>query len=153
MSGRCPFDQGTDGYDVKMTIVQRAWEDWNPTLFLETLGEQRPEKQGGADRRGFEWNYWRRKFASGHRTLVGHSQTVRSVAFSPDGARIASVDQTVKVWDAATGQETLALDGHAGPVWSVGFSPDGHRLASGGGTIGKPSEVRIWDARPPDPGQ
>jgi WD40 repeat protein len=37
----------------------------------------------------------------------------------------------VKVWDAATGQETLTLMGHTGYVWSVAFSPDGQRLASG----------------------
>ena len=50
-----------------------------------------------------------------------------SVAFSPDGKRLASasVDQTVKVWDAATGQETLSLKGHIGRVFSVAFSPDG----------------------------
>ncbi len=55
-----------------------------------------------------------------------------SVAFSPDGKRLASasVDETVKVWDAATGQETLTLKGHTGRVISVAFSPDGKRLAS-----------------------
>ena len=54
------------------------------------------------------------------------------MAFSPDGQRLASAshDGTVKVWDAATGQETLTLKGHTGVVSSVAFSPDGKRLAS-----------------------
>ena len=52
--------------------------------------------------------------ATGQRilTLKGHNGWVRSVAFSPDGKRLASASQmdgTVKVWDAATGQETLTL--------------------------------------------
>ena len=58
--------------------------------------------------------------------------SVWSVAFSPDGQRLASGgdDQTVKIWDSATGKELLSLKGHAGRS-SVAFSPDGQRLASG----------------------
>jgi WD40 repeat protein len=68
------------------------------------------------------------------------------VAFSPDGKRLASasVDRTVKVWDAATGQESLTLKGHTDYVMSVAFSPDGQRLAS----TSFDKTVKVWDVTP-----
>lgn len=55
-----------------------------------------------------------------------HSGHISGVAFSPDGRRLAtsSWDRTVKLWDTATGQETLTLRGHPDRVESVVFSPD-----------------------------
>ena len=73
-----------------------------------------------------------------------HTDGVSSVAFSPDGKRIASgsKDKTVKVWDAETGQEVLTLKGHPNWVTSVAFSPDGKRIVSGCPA----NTVKVWDA-------
>jgi eukaryotic-like serine/threonine-protein kinase len=67
------------------------------------------------------------------------------VSFSPDGSRLASSnrDNTVRVWDAKSGEAVMTLKGHASPVLSLDFSPDGTRLATVGGY--QDNTVKVWD--------
>ncbi len=65
-------------------------------------------------------------------TLQGHSDSINSVAFSPDGKYLASgsLDDTVKLWSVESHKEITTLQGHDNIVFSVAFSPDGKYLAS-----------------------
>jgi hypothetical protein len=67
------------------------------------------------------------------RTFEGHTFSVRSVAFSPDGqtALSGSYDRTLILWDLATGEVLRTFEGHRGYVVSVAFSPDGQTALSG----------------------
>ncbi len=72
-------------------------------------------------------------------TLNGHSESVVSIDYSPDGMTLASssLDGTIRLWDSETGLLRSKLAGHGGPVLVVAFSRNGDTLASGGqdGTI------------------
>ncbi|MEH2073969.1 MAG: hypothetical protein V7K57_06185 [Nostoc sp.] len=76
-------------------------------------------------------------------TLQGHSNSVNSVTFSPDGKTLASgsSDKTIKLWDVGTGREIYTLQGHSSCVNSIAFSPDGKILASGSDD----KTIKLWN--------
>ena len=75
----------------------------------------------------------------------GHKGSVRSVAWSPDGTRIASGsdDKRLQVWEVANGKQSFTISGLASTAISVAWSPDGTRIASEGEIEGT---VQVWDA-------
>ena len=74
--------------------------------------------------------------------INGHTDEIRSVAFSPDGSRLATAafDNAVKVWDVAMGRELVTLQAPEAGVRVIAFSPDGAHLI--GGT--DDGTVKIW---------
>ena len=75
--------------------------------------------------------------------LEGHDGSVSAVAFSADGQLLASAsyDQTVRLWNLATGEQVQKLEAHDDSVSAVAFSADGQLLAS----ASEDRTVRLWN--------
>ena len=80
--------------------------------------------------------------------LRGHTGAVVGMVLSGDGKTLYTGSQEqggaeIKVWDLATGKNTLTLRGHTGWVRALAAARDGKRLFSGGGD----QTIRAWDLR------
>ncbi|MBA2285127.1 MAG: hypothetical protein H0W02_06575 [Ktedonobacteraceae bacterium] len=78
------------------------------------------------------------------KTYHGHTDSVRGVAWSPNGAAIATAsnDRSARIWEAATGKHIYTYHGHTNWVTSVAWSYDGTRIAS----ASNDKTVHIWQA-------
>jgi WD40 repeat protein/tRNA A-37 threonylcarbamoyl transferase component Bud32 len=122
-------------YVHRIALAQREWLANDAGRTRQILTECPP------DLRHWEWRYLER---------LGHTEQLAfrvqgdatSVAFSPDGSRVVSVSgYEVKIRDAVTGKEILALPAQARGSTGVSFRPDGKRLATAGFQT-----VKVWDA-------
>jgi WD40 repeat protein len=120
-------------------LADARWKENRVAEARELLDAVPPEH------RKFEWHLARRESEGSDVTLYGHSGDITSVAYSPDGALLASAsgDKTIKIWDARTGEELRTLKGHADTVVSTAFSPDGTYLAS----ASNDRSIKLWEAR------
>ena len=99
------------------------------------------------------YGYWHQEHLAANTTwgftvansLIGHSESVLSVAISPDGETVASGsgDHTIKIWQLRTGNLIRTLYGHSSWVSAIAISPDGQTLVSGSGD----NTIKIWQLR------
>jgi WD40 repeat protein len=82
-------------------------------------------------------------------TLIGHTDIITELEFSPDGKKLysASHDSWVRVWDqdgkAIGSFQPTGADNFPGQVLGMGLSPDGKLLA----TIPFDGKTKLWDAQ------
>lgn len=76
-------------------------------------------------------------------TLEGHLGAIVSLAWSPDGVRLATTshDTTIRIWNAGQRQLLKILKGHTQPVLAVAWSRSGELLITGS----KDNTARIWE--------
>uniref|UniRef100_A0A8J6ZM29 PQQ-binding-like beta-propeller repeat protein n=1 Tax=Desmonostoc muscorum LEGE 12446 TaxID=1828758 RepID=A0A8J6ZM29_DESMC len=77
------------------------------------------------------------------RTLTGHSNSVNAVAVTPNGQQVisASNDDTLKVWNLATGEKLFTLTGHSDSVNAIAVTPNGQQVIS----ASLDSTLKVWN--------
>ncbi len=121
-----------DLYAADMSVAAQALSRGNLGLARLTLAAHRPVT-GQEDLRGFEWRYLLDQ-SRGQQlaTMAGHSWIVTCVAFSPNGALLASgsLDGSAKIWNASTHELVRSLEDGGISVSSLAFTPDGKQLVA-----------------------
>jgi WD40 repeat protein len=123
-----PLDALVESLQAGIKLKQIGWHNADPELRMLVQDGLRQSL------------YWVRE----RNRLLGHTDVITRVKFSPDGQTIASTswDKTIKLW-SRDGRLLRTLRGHQDAVWSVSFSPNGQLLAS----ASRDKTIKIWRVR------
>ena len=130
-------DASFAGTNLRETVLNEAFDiPWAVTI--SSSGKY----WAVGSRRG-EARVWREEGKLLHLAWQAHTDTVRALAFNPDGRTLAtgSWDGGIKLWDSESGA-LLWTSWYSDNIECLAFSPDGYTLASGGGD----ATIQFWDA-------
>ena len=125
-------------YINRVFFAKRAWQV--PTDIRQAVEHLQAVNE---DQRAFEWYYWWRQCHRYRLQLRHHNDEITCVRVSPDDSMIASasLDKSIILCDATTGEEIRKWTPPAGPANCLAFSPDGSALASGHAN----RAILLWD--------
>ena len=141
--------RGASLQGVEMQDASLAGATLRDSTFTETFDAT---WSGGISGNGTYWAVgsergevcvWREGGKLLHLTWQAHTNTVKSLAFSPDERTLAtsSWDGAIKLWDLERGA-LLWTGWQTSSIQRLTFAPDGRTLASGGDD----AVIRLWDA-------
>lgn len=127
---------------IAIRLAEQAWKispDSQPSLAVQRIISEAFYGPPGINQLFYKYN------------LTGHSEALTQAVFSPDGKKIvtASIDETVKLWDAISGKKIADLASKFGSITNICFSPDGERIVTttyDNVRRSKDYTAKLWDA-------